>query len=86
MNMTVVWGVVVQEFDVIAREAEEAVNEARGDTRMRISWGSLMKCSEEGVRGSGFDPPNDGHDSMARSVIKVNDGEGSFGSNVKKKN
>lgn len=44
-----------------------------------------MKCSEEGVRGSGFDPPNDGHDSMARSVIKVNDGEGSFGSNVKKK-
>lgn len=61
------------------------MNEARGDTRMRISWGSLMKCSEEGVRGSGFDPPNDGHDSMARSVIKVNDGEGSFGSNVKKK-
>lgn len=37
MNMTVVWGVVVQEFDVIAPEAEEAVNEARGDTRMKMS-------------------------------------------------
>lgn len=33
MNMTVVWGVVVQEFDVIAPEAEEA----RGDTRMKLS-------------------------------------------------
>lgn len=52
---------------------------------MKMSQGSLMKCSEEGIRGSGFDPPNDGHDSMARSVIKVNYGEGSFGSNVKKK-